>query len=191
MGWQITMVRPIVDVHNNNHNVPVIIASNPIYTAMIVDPVNIYIMVDNDLTGHVGLVVGDGDSAFLYDPSGGYMGCGEKCLANEMAYRGSGEFLEYPDFDWDTYLSYHRWDSDDIVVIQFTIPREQAERLKDIVFNNDYMFYYHCATNVARVLKESGGIFKDLEGGFRTPWGVKSELLEMKPPEVLFPNAKR
>ncbi|OBU09714.1 hypothetical protein [Morganella psychrotolerans] len=184
------MVRPIIDVHQNSYDVPVIVVSNPLYTAMIADPVNIYVMVDNDYSGHVGLVIGDREQALLYDPSGGYIGCGEKCLTNEVAHRGSAEFMPYPDFDWDTYLSYHRWSSDDIVVIQFTIPGEHAERLRNIILNNDYSYYFHCATNVARVLRESGGIFENLEDGFRAPWGVKKELLGMKPPAVLFPNAK-
>ncbi|MEY0734472.1 hypothetical protein AB7229_01145 [Providencia stuartii] len=184
------MIRPIVDVHQNRYDIPVIVASNPLYTAIITDPVNIYVMVDNDWLGHVGLVIDDGDKAILYDPSGGYMGCGEKCLANQMAHRGSGEFMPYPDFDWDTYLSYHKWSSDDLVVIQFTIPSEHAERLKNIIFNNNYADHFHCATNVSRVLRESGGIFKNLEDGFRIPWGVKNELLDMKPPEVLFPHVK-
>lgn len=184
------MIRPIIDVHKNSYDVPVILASDPLYTAMIADPINIYIMVDNDDLGHVGLVIDDGEQALLYDPSGGYIGCGEKCLANEIARRGSGEFLPYPDFDWDTYLSYHRWSSDDIVVIQFIIPEEHAERLRSIILNNDYSYYFHCATNIARVLRESGGIFENLEDGFRAPWGVKEELLDMKPPEAPFPNAK-
>lgn len=184
------MIRPIIDVHKNSYDVPVILASDPLYTAMIADPINIYVMVDNDDLGHVGLVIGDGEQALLYDPSGGYIGCGEKCLANEIARRGSGEFLPYPDFDWDTYLSYHRWSSDDIVVIQFIIPEEHAKRLRSIILNNDYSYYFHCATNVARVLRESGGIFENLEDGFRAPWSVKEELLDMKPPEAPFPNDK-
>ncbi len=63
------------DVYNNRYHVPVISSPNPANEAMMRDSVNIYVMINNEFIGHVGLVIGNGEDALLYDPAGSYTGC--------------------------------------------------------------------------------------------------------------------
>ncbi len=84
---------------------------------MMRDSVNIYVMINNEFIGHVGLVIGNGEDALLYDPAGSYTGCkNNQCEDGSYTLRGSGDFFQYPDFNWDDYLSYQLWDGDDIVI---------------------------------------------------------------------------
>lgn len=70
---------------NNTHNVPVITSNSPINEAFIKDPINIYIMIAIDWEGHVGLIIGDGEDAILYDPGGSYTGCyNRRCEGGEL-----------------------------------------------------------------------------------------------------------
>ncbi|MGX8895135.1 hypothetical protein ACWWJS_27465, partial [Enterobacter cloacae] len=70
-----------------------------------------------------------------YDPAGSYTGCkNNQCEDGSYTLRGSGDFFQYPDFNWDDYLSYQLWDGDDIVIIEFVIPREQAEHITKLIY---------------------------------------------------------
>ncbi|HGN1863411.1 TPA: hypothetical protein ACKRZ5_001364 [Proteus mirabilis] len=123
------------DVYNNRYHVPVISSPNPANEAMMRDSVNIYVMINNEFIGHVGLVIGNGEDALLYDPAGSYTGCkNNQCEDGSYTLRGSGDFFQYPDFNWDDYLSYQLWDGDDIVIIEFVIPREQAEHITKLIY---------------------------------------------------------
>lgn len=93
------------DVYNNRYHVPVISSPNPANEAMMRDSVNIYVMINNEFIGHVGLVIGNGEDALLYDPAGSYTGCkNNQCEDGSYTLRGSGDFFQYPDFNWDDYL---------------------------------------------------------------------------------------
>lgn len=55
------------------------------------------------------------------------------------------------------------------------------KNMKDNILNySDFATDFTCATNVARVLRESGGIFSDIDDGFFTPWGLKGALFEIQ-----------
>lgn len=167
------------DVYNNRFNIPVYHSLEPIYETLMEDPVKIYVMANTVFIGHIGLIIGEGEDAFLYDPAGSYTGCKDNQSPKGITTtRGSGDFFEYPDFNWDDYLSYHRGDGESVVVIEFIIPREHAERLKDIILDHGGGGIADCASQVASVLQQSGGIFKNLGVGFRTPIGLKYELIE-------------
>lgn len=106
---------------------------------LISDPVKIFVVSNyNWGIGHTGLVVGEGQDAILYDPAGGYSGCpSKKCYDNinePRTLRSSGEFFDYPEFDRDDYLSFQLWDGPDVQLIEFTVPREQAEKIKSLIF---------------------------------------------------------
>ncbi|EOD2823181.1 hypothetical protein M2010_003817 [Providencia stuartii] len=165
------------DVYNNRFNIPVLHSLEPIHETLMEDPVKIYVMANTVLIGHIGLIVGEGEEALLYDPSGQYTGCKKnKCEGSITTLRGSGDFFEYPEFNWDDYLDYQRQDGESIVIIEFVLTRKHAERLKEIIFEHGGGGIADCASHVAAVLRKSGGIFKDLDEGFRTPIGLKSEL---------------
>ncbi|ELX8378005.1 hypothetical protein AB7Y49_05615 [Providencia vermicola] len=178
------------DVYNNRFNIPVIHSLDPIYETLMEDPVRIYVMANTVLIGHIGLVIGEGEDAWLYDPAGSYTGCKEnKCDGSIITKRGSGDFFEYPDFNWDDYLDYHRQDGESVVVIEFIIPKEQAKLLKEIILEHGGGGIADCASQVAAVLQASGGIFKNLGTGFRTPIGLKHELIEFHHKKGLLPYA--
>lgn len=172
----------INNVFENKSNIPVITNPNPINDILIKDPVKIYVMVNNVFIGHVGMVIGEGEKAILYDPAGSYTGCNDnKCSSGTHTIRGSGDFLEYPDFNWDDYLSYHRVDGDDIIVIEFIIPREQAEHITQLVYELGGAEPLFCATRIHDILKLSGGIFSSLDDPIymRSPWELKKQLLNI------------
>lgn len=77
------------DVYNNRYHVPVISSPNPANEAMMRDSVNIYVMINNEFIGHVGLVIGNGEDALLYDPAGSYTGCkNNQCEDGSYTLRG-------------------------------------------------------------------------------------------------------
>ncbi len=164
------------DVYNNRYHVPVISSPNPANEAMMRDSVNIYVMINNEFIGHVGLVIGNGEDALLYDPAGSYTGCkNNQCEDGSYTLRGSGDFFQYPDFNWDDYLSYQLWDGDDIVIIEFVIPREQAEHITKLIYELGGANALFCATRITHVLKLSGGVFSNLDTPIyiRSPWELK------------------
>ena len=96
----------INDVYFNRFDVPIVSSPNPYNDSLIDNPVKIFIVVNyNWGIGHTGIVVGEGEDALLYDPSGGYSECpSRKCYNNieELRIpRGSGEYFKYPEFDCD------------------------------------------------------------------------------------------
>ncbi|MCW2256910.1 hypothetical protein M2263_003001 [Providencia alcalifaciens] len=58
------------DVYNNRFNIPVYHSLEPIYETLMEDPVKIYVMANTVFIGHIGLIIGKGEDAFLYDPAG-------------------------------------------------------------------------------------------------------------------------
>nr|WP_282563770.1 hypothetical protein [Providencia stuartii] len=75
-----------------------IISPNVYADSLIEDPVKIFVMINyNWGIGHTGLVVGEGEEALLYDPSGEYSKCGsDNCFGSIEAYRlprSPGEFF--------------------------------------------------------------------------------------------------
>ncbi|HGN1328149.1 TPA: hypothetical protein ACKRF0_001116 [Proteus mirabilis] len=174
------------DVYNNRYHVPVISSPNPANETMMRDSVNIYVMINNEFIGHVGLVIGNGEDALLYDPAGSYTGCkNNQCEDGSYTLRGSGDFFQYPDFNWDDYLSYQLWDGDDIVIIEFVIPREQAEHITKLIYELGGANALFCATRINHVLKLSGGVFSNLDTPIyiRSPWELKKQLLDIYFPE--------
>lgn len=178
------------DVYFNRFNVPIVSSPNPYADSLIKDPVKVFVVSNyNWWMGHTGLVVGEGEDAILYDPAGGYSGCPtKKCYDNinePRVGRSSGEFFSYPEFDWDDYLSFQLWDGKDVQVIEFTVPREQAEKLKEIVFNHGLADWLTCSRTVLRVLKESGGVFSSLEESAilrEDPWNFREKLIKLHYP---------
>jgi len=174
------------DVFINRARVPIIRDGDPALQAAIINKPNdygrIFVMINNQSYGHAGLVIDEGEDALLYDPSGTYDGRDDRGAI--QSFRGSGDFFEYPEFDWDSYLSLHLNDGIDIVVFEFILPRSQVNRMKDIVlYESEIAGFFACAKNVARVLLTSGGIFKDQgikENTFYTPWGLKAILLNIQ-----------
>lgn len=181
----IATTKPSSTVHNafnNTHNVPVITSNSPINEAFIKDPINIYVMIARDGLGHAGLVIDDGENALLYDPGGGYTGCYLRgCEDGAPTHRGSSDQFPYPMWEWDDYLAYHLYDGPKVSVIQFTVPRKQANRLRDIIDDMGGGSPLYCAERVSVALKSSGGIFERLPeaNGIKTPWTLKSELMDL------------
>lgn len=181
----ITTPKPPSTVNNvfsNNLNIPVITNPNPINDSLIEDPVKIYVMINNEWIGHVGLVIGEGEGSLLYDPAGSYTGCYKRqCEDGVTIHRGSGEFFEYPNYDWNDYLAYQRDDGEDIAIIEFVIPEKQAEHLRNLVFEYGGAGIMECAKRIYTVLHESGGIFSELKEPFwlRSPWELKKQLLDI------------
>ncbi|WP_272660704.1 hypothetical protein [Providencia sp. PROV150] len=181
----------INDVYFNRFNVPIVSSPQPYIASLIEDPVKIFVIVNyNWGIGHTGLVVGEGEDALLYDPSGGYSECPSKeCYNNIEEYRtprGSGEFFHYPEFNWDDYLSFQLWDGQDVQIIEFTVPREQAEKITELIYNYGTAGWAMYADTVFYVLKESGGIFNALEENklFREdPWTFRDKLIELHYPK--------
>ncbi|EOG1932761.1 hypothetical protein ACQFZT_002702 [Providencia stuartii] len=179
------------DVFQNNQGVPVIRDGDPELQAAIRNKPHeygrVFVMVNNEYLGHVGLVIGEGDEALLYDPSGTYSGCDyNTCKSQKKGFRGSGDMFEYPYFEWDDYLSYHLEDGFDIVVFEFIVKRERLKAMYDNVDESLSPGYFGCARNVSRVLYESGGDrFKNVLIG--TPWGLKERLLNLQMEKGLLP----
>ncbi|MGJ3353834.1 hypothetical protein [Providencia sp. Je.9.19] len=182
------------DAFNNRWNLPVIRDNDSKLQAAIAngqgDYVRIFVMINNEGFGHSGLILDEGENAFLYDPAGTYAGCEEKkCRGSIQSFRGSGSFFEYPYFDWDSYLKYQFEDGEDVVVFEFVVPRSQMEQMKDnILYYSDTATDFTCAKNVARVLRESGGVFAGLDEGFFTPWGLKADLLNIQYHKGVIPH---
>lgn len=182
------------DVFLNRGRVPIIRDNDPKLQAAIAnnqgDYARIFVMINNHLYGHAGLIIDEGEHAFLYDPSGTYDGRDER--GSIQSFRGSGDFFEYPEFDWDSYLDLHLNDGLDVVVFEFIVPRSQMERMKDIVlYESESAGFFGCAKNVARVLLESGGIFEDKgiqKNTFYTPWGLKEILLNIQYQKGIIPH---
>ncbi|MEQ4626591.1 hypothetical protein [Providencia manganoxydans] len=182
------------DLFTTRRAVPIIRDNDPRLQTAIAngqgDYVRIFIMINNVFIGHAGLILGEGEDAFLYDPAGSYDGCEEKeCRGLVQSFRGSGDFFEYPQFDWDSYLKYQFNDGEDVVVLEFIVPRSQMEQMKDnILYYSDTATDFTCARNVARVLRESGGVFAGLDEGFFTPWGLKADLLNIQYHKGVIPH---
>ncbi|HEK2071030.1 TPA: type VI secretion system tube protein TssD [Proteus mirabilis] len=87
--------------------------------------------------------------------------------------------------NWDDYLSYQLWDGDDIVIIEFVIPREQAEHITKLIYELGGANALFCATRITHVLKLSGGVFSNLDTPIyiRSPWELKKQLLDIYFPE--------
>ncbi|HGN0098606.1 TPA: type VI secretion system tube protein Hcp [Proteus mirabilis] len=83
------------------------------------------------------------------------------------------------------YLSYQLWDGDDIVIIEFVIPREQAEHITKLIYELGGANALFCATRITHVLKLSGGVFSNLDTPIyiRSPWELKKQLLDIYFPE--------
>lgn len=183
------------DVFNNRRYVPVIRYNDPTLQAAMLnnqgDYARIFVMINNVFIGHSGLVLDEGEYSFLYDPAGSYTGCkNNKCEGSVKSFRGSGDYFEYPDFNWDDYLQYQLDDGEDIIVFEFIVPDDQMKNMKDNILNySDFATDFTCATNVARVLRESGGIFSDIDDGFFTPWGLKGALFEIQVKKGIMPYA--
>lgn len=79
------------------------------------------------------------------------------------------------------YLSYQLWDGDDIVIIEFVIPREQAEHITKLIYELGGANALFCATRITHVLKLSGGVFSNLDTPIyiRSPWELKKQLLDI------------
>ncbi|HHR6501293.1 TPA: PAAR domain-containing protein [Providencia alcalifaciens] len=166
----------------NNLSVPVITTSRPFDNSLIKDPVNIYVMIATDGEGHVGLVVGDGKEALLYDPGGSYTGCFKRnCEDGAPTHRGSNDQFPYPMWEWEDYLAYHLEDGENVSVIEFTIPKAQAELLVQIIDEKGGGAPLFCAANVSDALKRSGGIFTQLPtvAFIRLPSTFKNELMDI------------
>jgi len=147
---------------------------------------NLYVMINNNDIGHAGFMIGEGEGSMLFDPSGSYSGCFERmCLNGDPYYRGSSDTLDYPFFDWDDYLAYHRLDGPKLNVYLFVIPREQAEIIRNSVRRSLYQGFARCGRSVSDVLRESGGVFSELSEPlmYRTPWALESELKN-----IMFPG---
>lgn len=174
------------DVFNNRQQLPITRDNNPKLQTEISnkqdDYARIFVMINNVFIGHAGLVLDEGEESFLYDPAGSYTGCkNNKCDGSIRSYRGSGDFFEYPNFDWDGYLQYQLDDGEDVVVFEFIVPRIQLRKMKDnILYDSEIASNFTCAKNVARILRESGGVFADIEDGFFSPWGLKDALLDIQ-----------
>ncbi|MEX6157737.1 hypothetical protein AB7179_01190 [Providencia manganoxydans] len=177
----------INDVHYNRFNIPVVISPNVYADSLIEDPVKIFVMINyNWGIGHTGLVVGESEEALLYDPSGGYGECGsDDCFSSIELYRiprSAGEFFNYPEFTWDDYLSFQKWDGEDIQIIEFTVPRAQAEKITELIYNHGMAGWAMCSDTVFTILKQSGGIFSSLEANLlmrEDPWTLRHKLLEL------------
>lgn len=182
------------DLFTTRRQVPIIRDNNPKLQTAIAngqgDYARIFVMINNVFIGHAGLIIGEGEDALLYDPAGNYEGCEEvSCRGSIQSFRGSGDFFEYPQFDWDSYLKYHLEDGDDIVIFEFIVPRSQMERMKDIVFfESETADNFYCASNVARVLPESGGVFNNIPDEFFAPWGLKKHLLNIQSQKGVVPH---
>lgn len=173
---------PTNNLLSNKLNVPIITNARPIQDTLINDPENVYIMIARDGLGHAGLVIGDGNDALLYDPGGGYNGCYQRnCEDGAPTHRGSNDQFPYPMWEWNDYLAYHLADGPKVSVIQFTIPKEQANRLRSIIDDMGGGSPLYCAERVSFALKASGGIFEKLPepSGIKTPWTFKSELMDI------------
>ncbi|WP_220457049.1 hypothetical protein [Morganella morganii] len=181
----------INDVYFNRFNIPIITSPDVHSESLISDPVKIFVVSNyNWGIGHTGLVVGEGQDAILYDPAGGYSGCpSKKCYDNinePRTLRSSGEFFDYPEFDWDDYLSFQLWDGPDVQIIEFTVPREQAEKIKSLIFSHGMADWLTCSRTVLRILKSSGGVFSSLEESiiFREdPWNFREKLIDLHYPK--------
>ncbi|WP_163898969.1 hypothetical protein, partial [Proteus mirabilis] len=122
--------------------------------------------------------------------SGGYSECpSRKCYNNieELRIpRGSGEYFKYPEFDWDDYLSFQLWDGPDVQVIEFVVPRAQAEKITELIYEHGGAGWAMCADTVFEILKESGGIFNSLDKKlyFREdPWNLREKLIDLHYPK--------
>lgn len=181
----------INDVYFNRFDVPIVSSPNPYNDSLIDNPVKIFIVVNyNWGIGHTGIVVGEGEDALLYDPSGGYSECpSRKCYNNieELRIpRGSGEYFKYPEFDWDDYLSFQLWDGPDVQVIEFVVPRAQAEKITELIYEHGGAGWAMCADTVFEILKESGGIFNSLDKKlyFREDlWNLREKLIDLHYPK--------
>ncbi|GAA0352077.1 hypothetical protein L9H26_16535 [Morganella psychrotolerans] len=179
------------DVYHNRFNVPVISSPDLFAGSLVKDPVKVFVVINYNLgMGHTGLVVGEGEDALLHDPSGSYSECPSKqCYNNEYEYRtlrSSGEFFHYPEFDWDDYLSFQLWDGPDVQVIEFILPKVQADKITELIYNYGMADSFKCSDTVFKILKESGGIFNSLEGNLvlrENPWNLRHKLLDLYFPE--------
>ncbi|BBU99144.1 hypothetical protein AB6H26_01965 [Providencia hangzhouensis] len=182
------------DLFTTRRPVPIIRDNDPKLQTAIAngqgDYVRIFIMINNVFIGHAGLILGEGEDAFLYDPAGTYEGCEEKeCRGSVQSFRGSGDFFEYPEFDWDSYLKFYLDDGEDIVLIEFIVPRSQMEHMRDnVLYYSDTADNFYCASNVARVLRESGGVFNNIPDEFFAPWGLKKHLLNIQSQKGVVPH---
>ncbi|MTB79639.1 hypothetical protein GKR55_03640 [Providencia stuartii] len=89
------------DVFQNNQGVPVIRDGDPELQAEIRNKPHeygrVFVMVNNEYLGHVGLVIGEGDEALLYDPSGTYSGCDyNTCKSQKKVFVVQGICLNIP-----------------------------------------------------------------------------------------------
>jgi uncharacterized Zn-binding protein involved in type VI secretion len=170
------------NVFNNTHNVPVITSNSPINKAFIKDPINIYVMIAIDWEGHIGLIIGDGEDAILYDPGGSYTGCyNRRCEDGAPTHRGSNDQFPYPMWEWNDYLFYHLASGPNVSIVQFTIPKKQADHLIQIIDEMGGVFPGFCAAKISEALRASGGIFSKLPtvAYMRWPSTFKSELMDL------------
>ncbi len=139
-------------------------------------------MIATDMEGHVGLIIGDGSDSLLYDPRGSYTGCFNRmCEDGAPTHRGSNDQFPYPMWEWNDYLAYHLSDGPNVSVIEFIIPKTQAEHLIQIIDEKGGGAPLFCAANVSDALKSIGGIFNELltVAYIRLPSTFKSELMDI------------
>lgn len=121
-------------------------------------------MTNNVFVGHLGMVIGEEEDTILYDPAGSYTSCKNNvCALGLQHLEVLVIFFEYPNFDWDDYLSYHRRDGDDIVVIESVIPKEQTEQITLQIYERNGTDAPFCATRTHNILKLSDGVFNSLD----------------------------
>jgi hypothetical protein len=145
--------------------------------------VKLQVMINNNMEGHAGMRIDEGNDAILYDPGGSYSGCYKRPCRQpdgEPIERWSGDAF-YGDprqFEWNDYISYHLSDGPDITGYEFSIPYSHAERVKELISEYGGISKGLCAATTSNLLRRSGGVFAQLPGA-STPWGLASDLKQL------------
>ncbi|WP_211233783.1 RHS repeat domain-containing protein, partial [Comamonas composti] len=119
-----------------------------------VDPIGletVFVINTNGL-GHVGVLVGSGDHAVLYDPGGSFR--------NEI--KGSGDALYGIDASLNDYISYQLNDGPSVETIRFLTTQEEEEEILNNIMNQGGCSPLQCAMCTASAVRGVGP-FKDID----------------------------